>query len=88
MPTTARCKECGYILYDGVFALRTGTKGGKYYSYSFPNIPQKIINSHDGKCPKCGRELEMPSWKDFDILSVPEFDFPEKKGREVKVDSV
>jgi len=93
MPLTARCKECGYILYSGDFSLRSGMREGIHYSYSFPNVPQKIINLHEGKCPKCERELEMPTWKDLEILPDPEHDFPwrrERQGKrkEVKVDSV
>ena len=81
MPLTARCKECGYILYDGDFSLGGGERGRVYYTYSFPNVPQKIINLNEGKCPKCERKLEMPSWEDLDILAVPEFEFPWGKKR-------
>ena len=74
MPLTARCKECGYILYDGEFSTRVKTKGR--FLYTAPSIPREIMKIHDGKCPKCKRKLEMPSLGDVIILAVPEFEFP------------
>ena len=79
MPLTARCKKCGHILYDGDFTVRRGTTG---YTSPVAIIPRYIIKIHEGKCPKCGRKLEMPSIGDVEVLPNPEFDFPWRKKNE------
>lgn len=76
MPLIIRCKECGYMLYEGKWIVKL---------YMSPL--QKIMNIHEGRCPKCGRELEMPSSKDITILPNFEY-FPKRKGEEVKDDNV
>ena len=68
MPLIMRCKECGYILYEGSWL--------EARSIMFTPI-RKVITKHDGKCPKCGRELKMPSAKDITISPNLEY-FPRR----------
>ncbi len=43
MPQRVVCHECGFVLYEGV-ELKP---------------PDEIVQSHDGKCPKCGKKLSF-----------------------------
>lgn len=72
MPVIARCKECGYILYNGAF---------QEMRYLALTPPRAIMKKYDGRCPKCGRELKMPSSKDITILPNLEY-FPRRKKNE------
>ncbi len=73
MPVTARCKECKHILYEG--ELR------KSYSMIM-SVPKVIIDSHKGKCPYCGRKLEIPTAKDIRISPAPGVEYMGKKKHE------
>ena len=69
MPLTARCKECGYILYEKK-------------SLRIVIGPREIMGMHNWECPKCKRKLEIPSLGDVVVLAVPEFEFPRRKTNE------
>ena len=43
MPQKVVCHECGFILYEG----------------SDLKPPDEIIQTCDGKCPKCGKKLSF-----------------------------
>jgi len=43
MPQKVICQNCGFILYESV-ELKP---------------PDEIIQSHNGKCPKCGKKLSF-----------------------------
>jgi len=43
MPERVICQQCKTVLYEG----------------SELKPPEEIIQSHDGKCPKCGRKLSL-----------------------------
>lgn len=43
MPQRVVCHKCGFVLYEGV-ELKP---------------PDEIVQSHDGKCPKCGKKLSF-----------------------------
>ena len=43
VPQRVICQKCGFTLYDGV-ELKP---------------PDEIIQSHDGKCPNCGKKLSV-----------------------------
>lgn len=58
MPLVVRCKECGYVLYDGDFFVIVGKGYGTYTGYRKPIGFQWIANTHEGKCPNCSRTLE------------------------------
>ena len=79
MPLTARCKECKHILYDGPFNIKKGKRG---VHLSRPNVPMQLINLHDGKCPNCGRKLEMPTWGSIKVLPAPGVDYIGRKKHE------
>jgi predicted RNA-binding Zn-ribbon protein involved in translation (DUF1610 family) len=43
VPQRVICQKCGFLLYDGI-ELKP---------------PDEIIQSHDGKCPNCGKKLSF-----------------------------
>jgi len=43
VPQRVICQKCGFLLYDGL-ELKP---------------PDEIIQSHDGKCPNCGKKLSF-----------------------------
>jgi len=43
MPQRIICKECGYVLYEGL-ELKT---------------PDEILQLHNERCPKCGKKLSL-----------------------------
>ena len=52
MPFLVKCHNCGYILFEGkpqylTFPLRGGCV----------TFLDKLIEKHDGRCPKCGAKL-------------------------------
>ena len=43
MPQKVICEKCGFVLYEG----------------SDLKPPDEIIQTHDGKCPKCGKQISF-----------------------------
>jgi DNA-directed RNA polymerase subunit RPC12/RpoP len=43
LPQQVICEKCGFILYEG----------------SDLKPPDEIIQTHDGKCPKCGKKISF-----------------------------
>ncbi|MCW4034337.1 MAG: endonuclease Q family protein [Candidatus Bathyarchaeota archaeon] len=43
MPQQVICEKCGFILYEG----------------NELKPPDEIIQTHDGKCPKCGKKISF-----------------------------
>jgi RNase P subunit RPR2 len=43
MPERVICQQCNTVLYEG----------------DELKPPEEIIQSHNGKCPKCGRKLSL-----------------------------
>ena len=43
MPQKVICEKCGFVLYEG-----TELKP-----------PDEIIQTHEGKCPECGKEISF-----------------------------
>ncbi|KPV63787.1 MAG: hypothetical protein AOA66_0627 [Candidatus Bathyarchaeota archaeon BA2] len=43
VPQQVICQKCGFILYDGLDL----------------KPPDEVIQSHDGKCPNCGKKLSF-----------------------------
>ncbi|MCD6325715.1 hypothetical protein J7L97_05445 [Candidatus Bathyarchaeota archaeon] len=43
MPQRVNCDRCGAVLYEGE-ELKS---------------PEEILQMHNGKCPKCGRDLSL-----------------------------
>jgi len=43
LPQKVNCDKCGAVLYEGE-ELKS---------------PEEIIQMHNGRCPKCGRELSL-----------------------------
>jgi len=43
LPQKVICEKCGFILYEG----------------SDLKPPDEIIQTHDGKCPKCGKKISF-----------------------------
>jgi len=43
VPQKVICEKCGFILYEG----------------SDLKPPDEIIQTHDGKCPKCGKKISF-----------------------------
>jgi DNA-directed RNA polymerase subunit RPC12/RpoP len=43
LPQTVICEKCGFILYEGI-ELKP---------------PDEIIQTNDGKCPKCGKKISF-----------------------------
>ena len=41
MPMRVLCEKCGFLLYEGLDV----------------KTPYEIVQSHDGKCPKCAKRL-------------------------------
>ncbi len=53
MPQKVVCHNCGSILYEGLDL----------------KPPDEIIQSYDGKCPKCGKKLSFIP-KDVEVKSA------------------
>ena len=47
-------------------------------------MPSEVIARYGGYCPKCGRKLEKPSFKDVDIRAETPRELEELKKRERK----
>jgi len=43
LPQQVICEKCGFILYEG----------------SDLKPPDEIIQTHEGKCPKCGKKISF-----------------------------
>lgn len=43
MPQKVVCHNCGFVLYEGLDL----------------KPPDEIVQSYDGKCPKCGKKLSF-----------------------------
>ena len=56
MPVVYRCKACGFVLYH---FPRVGA------DYHGIKTPGEIIWLYGGRCPNCGRELELPRPNDI-----------------------
>lgn len=66
MPLVVRCKECGHVLYSGVFLIRSSWKSTK------PIALKKIADKHEGKCPSCDRALEPSKSKVIGVSPIDE----------------
>jgi len=58
VPQRVSCDRCGAILYEGE-ELKS---------------PEEILQMHDGKCPKCGRNLSLTP-KKIEVKASPNKSF-------------
>jgi len=64
VPQRVICQKCGAVLYDG-----TELKP-----------PDEIIQSHDGKCPTCGKKLSFIP-KNVEVKPADETNRPSRQGQ-------
>jgi len=68
VPLLVVCHKCGATLYESIEELKP---------------PEEIVQSHDGKCPTCGRRLSFVpknvEVKPGDETNQPSLHEPEKK---------
>jgi len=58
LPIVFKCKRCGHVLY-----AVTGSKS------DYLGVPSsaEVIGWHGGRCPKCGKKLELPKPEDVKV---------------------
>jgi DNA-directed RNA polymerase subunit RPC12/RpoP len=57
VPQKVICEKCGFVLYEG----------------SELKPPDEIIQTNDGKCPKCGKKISFIP-KKVDVIAANETD--------------
>ena len=65
------CSQCGYLLYE--YKIEKGK--AKVYPSSFKKYtgvasPREIIAFYNGRCPRCGKKLRLPSLDNI-VIRLP-----------------
>ena len=77
MPAEVRCGRCGYVFWRGSLEELFQLKGSMPI-VGMRRVAEMFLEEH-GKCPKCGKLLEIPSTVEVESLKKVTAQMSEEK---------